>query len=112
MSAEEGFTSNELEEIKRKKMIEIQRRIEEERKRAEAQAQRRAILRTILTPEARARLDNLRIVKPDIVETLEAQLISLAQSGRIRVPVTDEELKQILAEIYRRTHRETRIRFR
>ncbi len=102
----------ELEEIKRRKMLELQKKIEEERKRAELALQKRMIINRILTPEARQRLDNLRVIKPELVESLENQLIALAQSGRIRVPITDEELKRILEEIYRRTHREVRIRFR
>ncbi len=111
-SRDTALTDEELEEIKKRKMMELQKRLEEERRRAELAAQRRAILNVILTPEARARLDNLRLVKPELVEALENQLIALAQSGRIKVPITDEELKRILEEIYRRTHREIRIRFK
>jgi len=73
---------------------------------------RRAIIRVILTPEARSRLDNLRLVKPELVESIENQLITLAQSGRIKVPITDEELKKILEAVYNQTRREYRIRFR
>ncbi len=113
LSRNEGVvTDEELEELKRRKMMELQKRLEEERRRAELAAQRRAILSVILTPEARARLDNLRLVKPELVEALENQLIALAQSGRIKVPITDEELKRILEEVYKRTHREIRIRFK
>ncbi len=106
------LSEEELEEIKRRKMLELQKRLEEERKKAELAMQRRMLLHRILTPEARQRLDNLRIIKPELVEALENQLIALAQSGRIRVPITDDDLKRILEEIYRRTHREVRIRFR
>ncbi|NPA70152.1 MAG: DNA-binding protein [Crenarchaeota archaeon] len=114
MSAPEEYrgVDEELEELKRRKMEELQRRIEEERRRAELQAQKRAILNLILTPEARRRLDNLRLVKPELVEALENQLIALAQSGRLRTPIGEEELKQMLEEIYRRTRRDLRIRFR
>ncbi len=102
----------ELEALRRRKALELQKRIEEERKRREIEIQKRATLRVILTPEALARLDNLRIVRPELVEALENQLITLAQSGRVKIPITDEELKRILEEIYRRTRREFRIRFR
>ena len=98
----------ELEEIKRRKMLELQRKIEEEKRRRE---QIDAILRQILTPEARARLANLRLVKPELVEIVEQQLITLARSGRVRIPITDEFLKRLLAQIYEQTHREPRIRF-
>ena len=98
----------ELEEIKRRKLLELQRKIEEERRRRE---QIEAMLRQILTPEARSRLANLRLVKPELVELVEQQLISLARSGRIPVPVTDEFLKKLLAQIYEQTHRDIKIRF-
>lgn len=105
------YYDEELEEIRRRKLLELQRRLLEEQKRAEMEARKRAALRVILTPEARQRLANLRLVNPELVEQLENYLIALAQSGRIKVPITDEELKRILAEIYRRTHREFRIKF-
>ncbi len=102
----------ELELIKRRKLLEYQRRLEEERRKRELELQKQVILRRILTPEARARLANLKLVKPELAILVEDQLIALAQTGRIRVPITDEMLKQLLAQIYEQTHRETRIRFK
>lgn len=105
---EEPYGSDiELEEIKRRKLLELQRRIEEEKKR---RIQIDAVLRKILTPEARSRLANLRLVKPELADTIEQQIIALAQSGRIPLPITDEFLKKLLSQIYEQTHRETRIR--
>ena len=109
---EQEMSEDELEAIRQRKLQELQKQIEEERRRQELAAQRRAVLRVILTPEARERLDNLRVVKPELVEALEQQLIALAQSGKIRVPITDEDLKRILETIYKQTHREFRIRYR
>ncbi|BDR93500.1 DNA-binding protein [Vulcanisaeta souniana] len=103
---------DDLEAIRQRKLQELQRQAEEERRRQELAAQRRAALRAILTPEARERLDNLRVVKPELVDALEQQLIALAQSGRVKVPITDEDLKKILETIYKQTHREFRIRYR
>lgn len=106
----EEFQYNaELEEIKLKKLAEIRRKIEEERER---RARIEALLRQILTPEARERLYNLRLVKPDLARALEEQLILIAQSGRVPIPITDEFLKKILAELYEQTHKETRITFK
>jgi len=65
-----------------------------------------------LTPEARERLSNLRLVKPELASTLEEQLILLAQNKRVPVPITDEFLKRILAELYEQTRRETKITFK
>lgn len=104
----------ELEEIRRRKLLEYQRRLletaERERIRRELEARKEATLRMILTPEARSRLVNLKMVRPEIAEQLENQLIQLAQEGRIQVPVTDEMLKRILENIDRRFRRQIRIR--
>ncbi|MFZ8782682.1 MAG: DNA-binding protein [Desulfurococcaceae archaeon] len=106
----EEFQYNaELEEIKLKKLAEMRRKIEEERER---RARIEALLRQILTPEARERLYNLRLVKPDLARALEEQLVLIAQSGRVPIPITDEFLKKILAELYEQTHKETRITFK
>ncbi|MCD6195728.1 MAG: DNA-binding protein [Thermoprotei archaeon] len=97
----------ELEELKRRKMLELQRKLEEEKQR---RAQIEAVLRRIMTPEARSRLANLRLVKPELANIVEQQLIALAQSGRVPLPITDDFLKKLLAQLYEQTHRETRIR--
>ncbi|RLG09912.1 MAG: DNA-binding protein, partial [Thaumarchaeota archaeon] len=60
------------------------------------------------TPEARQRLANLRLIKPELVAQLEEQLIQLANSGRVRLPITDDELKAILSKLTSR--RSIRIR--
>lgn len=104
----------ELEEIKRRKLLEYQRRLEaaraEEERLEEARRQREAILRRILTPEARERLANLRMVRPELVENVETQLIQLVYSGRLPTPVTDEMLKEILRRVVGQQG-EVRIRF-
>ncbi len=102
----EGYDAD-LEELKRRKLIELQKKMEEERQR---RLQVEAMLRKIMTPEARERLANLRLVKPELASLVEQQIIALAQAGRLPIPVTDELLKTLLAQIYEQTHRETRIR--
>jgi len=94
----EDFDEKELERLKARKMAELQRRMEEE-ERLRREAERQAAMRIILTPEARQRLANLRLIKPELVAQLEEQLIQLANSGRIRLPITDEELKAILSKL-------------
>ncbi len=89
----------ELERIRQRKMEELQRRIAEEEERARRELERQAAMRVILTPEARQRLANLRLVKPELVAQLEEQLIQLANTGRIKMPITDEILKQILLRL-------------
>jgi|Deesub1362A_J573_1020465.scaffolds.fasta_scaffold05361_3 programmed cell death protein 5 len=103
----------ELEEIKRRKLQELMRQQaaaeDEERRRAQEEAQRQAILRQILTPEARERLARVKMAHPQLAVAIENQLIYLAQMGRLAGrKITDEELKAILARMSSRK-REIRI---
>ena len=106
----------ELEEIKRRKLLELQRRLleEEARRKAEeeARARREALLRRILTPKARERLANVRLVRPEIAQHVEDQIIALVQAGRLAPPVDEDTVKKLLETIYEQTHRETRIRIK
>ncbi|MEM2869509.1 MAG: DNA-binding protein [Thermoplasmata archaeon] len=94
----------ELEELRRRKLMELQAQKEqlaEARERAAAlEAQRQAILRGILTPEARERLGRLRTAYPEIAAAVEQQLIALAQSGRLGDHrIDDLTLRQLLERI-------------
>jgi programmed cell death protein 5 len=67
------------------------------------------LLRKILTPDARQRLTNLKMVRPEFTEQLELQLIQLAQQGKLPIPLTDAQLKEILIQLQSQ-RREPRIR--
>jgi programmed cell death protein 5 len=107
------MSDEELEAIRRKKLLARQQRMGDEQKQAqqeqELEAQKQALLRQILSPEARQRLTNLALIKPEFTEQLELQLIQLAQSGRLQIPVSDAQLKQLLVQLQSRK-RETKIR--
>jgi programmed cell death protein 5 len=93
----------ELEELRRRKMAELQRQQEAQAMAQEQQrqveTQRQAIMRQILTPQARDRLANLKMAYPDIARSVEDQLIALVQSGRINSQVDDNTLKEILRRV-------------
>ena len=84
-------------------MLELQQRMVDEQNQAQAQqqieGQKQALLRKILAPEARRRLTNLNMVKPEFTKQLEMQLIQLAQQGRINIPITDAQLKELLVKL-------------
>jgi programmed cell death protein 5 len=72
--------------------------------------QKQMVLRAILTPEARSRLTNLRLSRPEYANTIEVQLINLAQSGNLRGKVTDLQLKDVLRKLARQRTRNTTIK--
>ncbi len=71
----------------------------QEQMRREMEAQKRQAMLQILTPEARSRLANLRLTKPEFVDQIELQLIQLAQMGRVKSKITDEQLKELLRKL-------------
>jgi programmed cell death protein 5 len=71
----------------------------EEQRKDQVDAAKRVVLRRILEPEARQRLTNLKMVRPDFAQQIELQLIQLAQTGRVNLPISDEQLKQILYQL-------------
>jgi programmed cell death protein 5 len=72
---------------------------EDARRREAEAAMRQRVLQVVLDPQARQRLMNIRLVKPDLAMAVENYLINAASSGRINRPLTDEELKQLLLKI-------------
>jgi len=96
----------DLEEIRRRKMLELQAKLEEQQRQVEQrrqfEIQKRMALQQIMTPEARSRLANIRAVKPEFAEQLELQLIQLAQAGRLGSKITDARLREILHKLQER----------
>jgi len=71
----------------------------QEQMRREVETQKRQAMMQLLTPEARARLTNIRLTKPDFVDQIELQLIQLAQAGRVQSKITDDQLKELLTKL-------------
>ena len=98
-----AIDDEELEAIRRRKVEELQRAQESAAIRgqqvAQAKAQRDMVLRQILTPEARERLGRIELAYPDLAESIENQLIALAESGRVQRAIDDETLREILTRI-------------
>ena len=60
---------------------------------------RENLLRIIMTSDARQRLTNVKMVRPQIAQMVEDHLIQLASSGKLKRVVTDDELKNILSSL-------------
>jgi len=113
MNGDDDYSDEELNAIRQRRYSELQRAAADEQRQSEArrqfEAQKQSVLKQILTPEARQRLTNIRMVKPDFAEQVEIQLIQLAQSGRIKLPISDDQLKDALAKL-QSNRKEIRIR--
>lgn len=93
----------ELQEIRRRKLEALEQEQAQEETQGErdpqADQQRQAILRQILSTEARERMARLRIARPEFAEAVENQLIMLAQSGQLRAVIDDASLVQVLEKL-------------
>ncbi len=97
----------ELEELRRRKMAQMQQsqeaQLQQQAMMAERQKQmeqaRQEVMRRVLTPEARERLAKVRMAYPDVAAAVEDQLIQLLQMGRIQDQIDDNTLKAILRKV-------------
>lgn len=93
----------ELEAIRQRRMAELQQQAQNQAAQQEQaqriESQKQGVLRQILTSEARDRLANIRLANPHLAESVENQLIQLAQSGRLRGVIDDAMLKNILVQV-------------
>ncbi len=108
------MSDDELDQIRKRKLLSMQnRRMSDEQRQAQAEQQmeeqKQALMAKILSPEARQRLNNLKMVKKEFAENIEMQLIEMAQTGKLPIPLSDAQLKQILVQLQSRK-RETQIR--
>jgi len=105
----------ELEELKRRRLIDLQNRAaanqelqeRDEAERRAAEKEKQDVVKRFVTPEAYERLTNVKLVRPEVVENVENQIIMLAQSGRLNRLITDAEVKSLLARLSAK--RETKI---
>jgi programmed cell death protein 5 len=71
----------------------------QEKMQQELEMQKKQVMIQILTPEARDRLNNLRLTKSDFVNQIELQLIQLAQSSAVKNKISDDQLKDLLKRV-------------
>ena len=65
----------------------------------EFKVQKENILKQILSSEARMRLNNIKMVKPELSSMVEQYLIGMASQGKMPSQINDDQLKQILLSI-------------
>ena len=94
---------DELAEIRRKRLAQLQQQQSDQQDEVERQrqvdAQIHLVLMQIMEPEARERLNTIKLTKPDFAKAVEQQLVLLAQSGRLKSKITDQQFKELLRQL-------------
>ena len=97
---------DELAELRKRRMAQLQQQagdqqsMQEELERQQRQkSQIQMILMQVLEPEARERLNTIKLTKPEFAGAVEQQLVALAQSGRLKQKITDAQLKELLRQL-------------
>ncbi len=96
------MSDEELQALRRKKLQKLQQKNAAEQGESEQEQleqQKQNLLRQLLTPEARQRLTNLKMIKPEFTDQIELQIIQLAHTGTLPIPLTDQDLKRILVQL-------------
>jgi len=100
------MVDDELAELRRRKMEQMQRQAmdqqameDEVEPQRQIESQIRVVLMEILEPEARERLNTIKLTRPEFAKAVEQQLVVLAQSGRVRQRITDDQLKALLTQL-------------
>ena len=71
---------------------------------SQLKAQKEMVLKQVLSSEARLRLNNVRMVKPDLADLVENYILNLSVQGKISGQISDDQLKQILSSAQQPKH--------
>ncbi|KAI9528390.1 Programmed cell death protein 5 [Dissostichus eleginoides] len=113
------MADEELEAIRRQRMSELQakqgeasnnQQQGEEAKQRETDM-RNTILAQVLDQSARARLNNLALVKPDKANAVENYLIQMARFGKLGGKISESGLIEILEKVCQQTEKKMTVTF-
>ena len=71
---------------------------------SQLKAQKEIMLKQVLSADARLRLNNVRMVKPDLADLVENYILNLSVQGKISGQISDDQLKQILSSAQQPKH--------
>lgn len=112
----------ELEELRRRRLAELQSKYQgggtdpEAQKAKEQQLKdqedaKNSILSQVLDQDARARLNTLLLGKPEKGRMVQAMLLRMAQSGQIMSKIGEKELINLLENVSAQTQSKTSVKF-
>ena len=113
------MSDEDLRRLRKEKLAEIQKQQamneHQQKQQNELESQKKNIMRLILSPEARSRLTNIQMARPQFAQNIELQLIQAFQSGSLRgkAPLTDETFKTLLIQLQNQTKKhQSKIQFK
>ena len=93
----------DVEEIRARKLEELKQRMQSQQEEAESQnkmdQQLSSLLQSILTPEAKARLSNVKLVNYEKYLQVAQGLIMMARQGKLTAKINEDQLKALLAQV-------------
>jgi len=97
---------DELAELRKRRVAQLQQQAAEQQvaqeemdRQRQIESQIQMMLMQILEPQARERLNTIKLTKPEFAKAVEQQLVMLAKSGRLRQKISDTQLKDLLRQI-------------
>ena len=95
--------AEEYEQLREQKMKELQEKMaeqqERQRKTSEAEMQLEEALKIVLSPEAKTRLANVKLVNRELYLTASQTILYLAKAKKLGGKITDEQLKELLRKL-------------
>jgi len=67
---------------------------------SQLKAQKEIMLKQVLSGDARLRLNNVRMVKPELADLVENYILNLSVQGKLPGQISDDQLKQILSSAH------------
>ena len=100
------MVDDELSELRRRRLQQLERQAMEEQaveqqmeRHQHLEAQVQMVLKQVLEPEARERLNTIKLTRPEFAKAVEQQLVMLAQGGRLRQKLSDLQLRDLLRQL-------------
>ena len=94
---------NSTEEARQKKLEELRqlylKQQEEEQRKSDTEGQMQGLLKKFLDEDARARLNNVRLVNEDLYAKAFQAIMGLVQRGFVKQKLKEEQVKEILRQL-------------
>ena len=105
------MNDRELEELRQRRLQEMQAQAEQqlaqEQERVAIKAQVQGALRQLMSAEAKERLAQVRVARPEMAKAVEQRIMALARDGELTALIDDATLQKMLTHLSHR--RETKV---